>query len=1528
MEAFIGELREVRSLTNAETEWLGRMYRFVELNLLRVVEDPGVSVATLSGRLVRCLSEHCTQADERRLPGTQAEPLPLPLAYTLVSISDLCTKSRQAFSSSLGPRFEHLLSWPHGGGGEGARLEVGEEGGRLVGAEDNAAQADVEPHDGLLPRCPLLLCGRVTDRSSEPGTQPDGSLFLRDCTGALQCELSDFPAEWLGELVLLPCWSYVPGGEPREPPHGYVEVHGGPLRLVPGGDLPRRRRPRAAIAALRPDMARCLLLACGAKRSRRAKFSLLGELLSVAPLLCIRGKSFFVLRLGSAFSTSSQSLASSSLQSVLCFVQTPSKLFWSSCLRPHEHYLITDVTMTTVNGTRPVFVVSPTSELHPAGKAHTRELGLKEALTASGVSGRDFQASCRAAAAARPDGLARETERSGSPSNVISYRGVLTRVINAHGGLYELDGEVGLCLAYQQGLHLGRGLRIGATLEVHQAHLVRCPCPGSPRAVLVACALGSVRAASFSPLASPWAPLRAPWSAPVRALHAAGLSPAAYFRLLHEVRRLSERLCPDLIAERCLTRWRADPADRGVVHALFLSPGERAEAPRGGSPPGSASESWRRGWTGCLFRKGPKRDVYLEILEEPHRCVVTRPDDADDGLWQLPSMSEVLKMAEEESRKVSEGRCPVDSEPPLAREDSSTAARPGHSAESRKAWEFSVFGPKHFEPPVILVGVLRASARTGLLQLADRTAALDCLAVRPRPLGRGRTACRDAALLGCLVRLSCFSLVVERFTDARTTGTRQHLTRIYAQFHADEATALYRPSGGVRLTAAAGSSRPEQARAGPAAERPPETQEDVGRGDEDLSSGRASPTARAASQQRAAGPGPASDGAANGTVEGRGEEGALGARQQRRGSGEIVAPGAPGARGAKRDAAELVGPAAKTWRRNDDNGGHNGGHNGDHNGGRAQAARAAAPSRNDGPAAAAAAAAALPSGERAAPPSVSVTKPRGSSGPGGDGAAGVRRETRPGGPAGRSEAGDRRGGPPSGGPGGRGSVARVFVVTHKEALMVRGEGSAPGLSFYATVRILEETVPDEQRATSDGPRGGSGGGSGGEPGVGKTTQMYFVGEAVRWHSILHPGGAYELLLPSEQEASLYSPQPGVPAGVLQAAGCPHLIQLMPNWKIRSLGRPESPSRTQLEPQPSTSSQRSEESDDHRLGLMNIRDVLEESCEQLVSFTGQISERFCYHPHDRYRKLHDSASRKRLGIWLPGDPDLRFDVQDLDSPELSVSVYLDPSCFVYPLGLLPGATVAFRRLQRCTSRVRKNVYCKILPVSSMDVTSFADASASPLSDPWGDGAPTVQIADLLLRGQQRVTSGRLGCRVVRIRWLRLCWACAICGSNFAQGQCSGASRGTCNSEEGSFTAKASVIVDDGTGHAFMYMDGLQVASLLALSLPQWEALHRHILNTSGEASFSYSDKFSRVTLEGLTENLIRALCCSRSVSRPLCLRFRIKTWAQEEQQEQLRPFEFELKKAAYSTLVPCRPTLLCMGVRDPAAHARGAGCQES
>ncbi|XP_078468916.1 CST complex subunit CTC1 [Lampetra planeri] len=1512
MEAFIGELREVRSLTNAETEWLGRVYHFVELNLLPVVENPGVSVATLSGRLVRCLSEHCAQADEHRLPGTEAERLPLPLAYTLVSISDLCTKSHQAFSSSLGPRFKHLLSWPHGGGGEEARLEVGEEGGRLVGAEENAAQAVAETHDGLLPHCTLLLCGRVTDRASEPGTQPDGSLFLRDRTGALQCELSDFPAEWLGELVLLPCWSYVPGGEPRGPSHSYVEVHGDPLRLVPGEDPPCRRRPRAAVAALRPDIARCLLLACGAKRSSRAKFSLLGELLAVAPLLCIRGKSFFVLRLGSAFSTSSQSLASSSLQSVLCFVQTPSKLFWSSCLRPHEHYLITDVTMTTVNGTRPVFVVSPTSELHPVGKAHTRELGLKEALTACGVSGRDFQASCRAAAAARPDSLARETEGSGSPSNVISYRGVLTRVINAHGGLYELDGEVGLCLAYQQGLHLGRGLRIGATLEVHAAHLVRCPWPGSPRAVLVVCALGSVRVASFSPLASAWAPFRALWSAPVRALHAACLSPAGYFRLLHELRRLSERLCPDLITERCLTRWRPDPADRGVVHSLFLSPGERAEAPRCGSPPGSAPESWQRGWTGCLFRKGPKRDVYLEILEEPHRCVVTQPDDADDGLWQLPSMSEVLEMAEEESRKVSVGCCPVGSEPPLAREDSSTAARPGHSAESRKAWEFSVFGPKHFEPPVILVGVLRASARTGLLQLADHTAALDCLAIQPR--GRRRTACWDTALLGCLVRLSCFSLVVERFTDARTTGTRQHLTRIYAQFHADKATVLYRPSGGVQLTAATGSSRPEPAQAGPAAERPPEARENVGRGDEDLSSGRSSPTARAASQ-RAAEPGPA---AAKGTVGGRSEAGALRVRQKR-GRGKIVTPGAPGVRGAKRDAAELVGPAAKTSRRGDDD-----------DGGRAQAARAAT-SQNDG---AAAAVAALPSGERAALPSVSVTNPRGSSAPGGDGAAaaaGVRRETRPGGPARRSEAGDSRSGPPSGGPGGRGSVARVvarvFVVTHKEALMLRGEKSAPGLSFNATVRILEETVPDEQRTTPDGPHGGNGGG---EPGVGKTTQMYFVGEAVRWHSILHPGDAYQLLLPSEQEASLYCPQPGVPAGVLQAAGCPHLIQLMPNWTIRSLGRSESSSHAQLEPQPSTSSQRAEESGDHRLGLMNIRDILEESCEQLVSFTGQISERFCYHPHDRFQKLHDSASRKRLGIWLPGDPDLRFDVQDLDSPELSVSVYLDPSRFIYPLGLLPGATVAFRRLQRCTSRVRKNVYCKILPVSSIDVTSFADASASPLSDPWGDGAPTLQIADLLSRGQQRVTSGRLGCRVVRIRWLRLRWACAFCDSNFTQGQCSGALRGTCNSEEGSFTAKASVMVDDGTGHAFMYMDGLQVASLLALSLPQWEALHRHVLNTSGEASFSYSDKFSRVTLDGLTENLIRALCCSRTVSRPLCLRFRVKTWAQEEQQEPLRTFEFELKKAAYSTLMPCRPTLLCVGVRDrdPAAHARDTGRQES
>ncbi|NIG60307.1 CST complex subunit CTC1 [Pontoporia blainvillei] len=88
-----------------------------------------------------------------------------------------------------------------------------------------------------------------------------------------------------------------------------------------------------------------------------------------------------------------------------------------------------------------------------------------------------------------PDGLVRD-------SRLLSYTGTVTGTLNQPAGLYELDGQLGLCLAYQQFRGLRQVVRPGVRLEVlliflsssvrwfeflHPGQVYRLVVPGPPR---------------------------------------------------------------------------------------------------------------------------------------------------------------------------------------------------------------------------------------------------------------------------------------------------------------------------------------------------------------------------------------------------------------------------------------------------------------------------------------------------------------------------------------------------------------------------------------------------------------------------------------------------------------------------------------------------------------------------------------------------------------------------------------------------------------------------------------------------------------------------------------------------------------------------------------------------------------------------------------------------------------------------------------------------------------------------------------
>lgn len=49
---------------------------------------------------------------------------------------------------------------------------------------------------------------------------------------------------------------------------------------------------------------------------------------------------------------------------------------------------------------------------------------------------------------------------------MFDLQGLITKVLHAEAGLYEIDGKVGLCLAYQPLQECGGGLRPGAEIQV------------------------------------------------------------------------------------------------------------------------------------------------------------------------------------------------------------------------------------------------------------------------------------------------------------------------------------------------------------------------------------------------------------------------------------------------------------------------------------------------------------------------------------------------------------------------------------------------------------------------------------------------------------------------------------------------------------------------------------------------------------------------------------------------------------------------------------------------------------------------------------------------------------------------------------------------------------------------------------------------------------------------------------------------------------------------------------------------------
>ncbi|XP_073678894.1 CST complex subunit CTC1-like, partial [Garra rufa] len=679
----------------------------------------------------------------------------LPVSYRFVSVSELIRDQRTACCSSL--------SWSSAHYREQAK-----------GAEQKL------PGYKALPRDNLLLIGFLCDGRAAGAS--DGVWRVRDSGGSVACAMLQSSCLWLGRLMLFPSWNYIPHNAPAG---GYLELLDPPVCVTletmafdPGGALSEVMSVTRAAQLLRQ---RC---------EGQVYVCVSGQVSAVCPLLVIRGKRFFCLILSEGGS------------SVPVFITEAKHQYWRQCVCVGQSVWMSSLSVCLLQGLegRRVLTDSCQSRLHP----HLQQENSEDPDTHTD----SFTADSHTAETHTADTHLCSGTASGSSSAVrvkrsklISFKGMVTKILNAEAGLYEIDGQVGLCLAYQPAQKWGGGLRPGAEIQLHNVHFMYRASPFAPHVVLCACLRSSLQITAFSRLSSKvyvsesHGPLQC-------LLLEKNLGPSQYLWLCYCQNAVAERLCP---------RWvRAERVCVVAERLLdFVCDAER--------------------------KTQKKRDIYKEMIQEPHHCPLTTfcvwwPSAA---LWSVRQLSDWMKREVWASLSL-ESLLPPSAAHMTALELNAALSWSVHQVPLTDA----------SQEPLLLVGVLELNSTRATLQLRDQTHALDCLCVTTHQSGARNTHI-NTAWLGCLVCVRRCTLVMERFMktnfpswkhlDQHSYITHKHC-RVYLQLCVDDLT-IISPSASMsrRLTddrhtdrekpsdatESTKRPRPEEAADAPTSKRPP-----------------------------------------------------------------------------------------------------------------------------------------------------------------------------------------------------------------------------------------------------------------------------------------------------------------------------------------------------------------------------------------------------------------------------------------------------------------------------------------------------------------------------------------------------------------------------------------------------------------------------------------------------------------------------------------------------------------------------------
>ncbi|XP_074449527.1 CST complex subunit CTC1 isoform X2 [Larus michahellis] len=482
-------------------------------------------------------------------------------------------------------------------------------------------------------------------------------------------------------------------------------------------------------------------------------------------------------------------------------------------------------------------------------------------------------------------------------------------------------------------------------------------------------------------------------------------------------------------------------------------------------------------------------------------------------------------------------------------------------------------------------------------------------------------------------------------------------------------------------------------------------------------------------------------------------------------------------------------------------------------------------------------------------------------------------------------------------------VSHLFLVTQKEGLMLRNyqlprEEQDLQRSFQATVLWLgrprlwshhTETgnLPELEESSCDGKEGMTR----------QETLLLFMGKSLRWFPFLHLDGLYRFIVPHCSDLEVFDKLcfPPVPAKFLSGSSCPLCLPVQDTWHLQHetwiscLSEHQLATRSMLRGM----NQR----------ISSIPEVISNSFTgSLVSFSGEIVERTLCASLKNGKPSVTLGLQKQKGSLLDSDHSVKLSVSVAPGSPVVVDIYIAAAYLQHLWGLLPGAKIFFQNLERKISRFH-NVYCTYIATSCVSIVSLPASHLSFPSSPAGEASsPSLVFLSNLQAHLQHLPQARILCHLSCVLTLSLQWVCSLCSSIFKE----------------VLKLPQRVLVEDGTGEAFVLCRNQQVAAMLGLSLVEWEAL-QNCVQSRGRVSIQHGEATGTGCVEEPEDFVacyLRSLCRSPLICRPILMDFRLdRKPSKILQPAPLQLRNFRCGEMEFVSQVGPRLSLLCLNVEE-------------